>query len=45
MKKVAVAVVTFVALLALTAPVVLAADPPSPTGGPDATGCSGPNCR
>ena len=42
MKRVMVAVITMVALLALTAPLVMADDNPPPTGG---GGCSGPDCK
>jgi hypothetical protein len=44
MKRVTIAVIAFIALLALSAPFVLAADDPSPptvSGG----GCSGSDCK
>lgn len=43
MKRVTFAVYTFVALLTLTAPLVLADDNPPPSGA--GGGCSGPDCK
>ena len=43
MKHLIIVAVTCVALLALTAPLVLAEDSPQPTG--PAGGCSGPDCK
>ena len=42
-KHLIIVAVTCVALLALTAPLVLAEDSPQPTG--PAGGCSGPDCK
>ena len=45
MKRVAIAMVVFITLLAVTAPLALADESP-PTGtGPGTGGCSGPDCK
>jgi hypothetical protein len=42
MKRVTIAIIAFIAMLAITAPLVLADNDPPPSG---AGGCSGPDCK